>query len=468
MAGYVYFTDEQKQRANSVDLVYFLQSQGEMLLPSGREKRLQSDHSITVRGSRWYDHAAEEGGYAIDLVKRLYHLPFPDAVSLLLGGEQGADYKQYHHREEQRKPFKLPEAHTDMRRVYAYLMKQRMIDRNVIYEFGKEKLLYEDSAYHNMVFVGVDEQGVPRHAHKKSTSTIGAGYRGNVEGSNPEYSFHYISKNPGANKLFVFEAPIDMLSYISMNQKSWNDHHYVALNGVSEKSILKLLELYPQINHVILGLDHDPAGMEADEKIYDLLIEKGVQAVERVRSVYKDWNEDLKEKNGITAIPAETHPQHILRDVLSHDLNERLKELSNCRCSLASLQQQYDGCKQMMDLDEYEHAKVCLKDLTALSVLAIAKESPEGDATQELWKEQSRLNHGFRAYQNRGTFEHKVSDIRNCLESLFLLQKKELPMREKLEELAAECFKATILAECRQPVQSQSELMKPENGLMIS
>lgn len=60
MSGYVYFTDEQKQRANAVDLEDFLARQGEKLLRSGREKRLDSDHSITVRGNEWYDHASEK------------------------------------------------------------------------------------------------------------------------------------------------------------------------------------------------------------------------------------------------------------------------------------------------------------------------------------------------------------------------------------------------------------------------
>ncbi len=46
MSGFVYFTDEQKQRANEVDLEDFLSRQGEKLLRSGREKRLASDHSI--------------------------------------------------------------------------------------------------------------------------------------------------------------------------------------------------------------------------------------------------------------------------------------------------------------------------------------------------------------------------------------------------------------------------------------
>lgn len=45
MSGYVHFTEEQKQRANAVDLEDFLARQGERLLKSGREKRLASHHT---------------------------------------------------------------------------------------------------------------------------------------------------------------------------------------------------------------------------------------------------------------------------------------------------------------------------------------------------------------------------------------------------------------------------------------
>ena len=69
---YIHFTDEQKLRANSVDLVEFLRRQGEKLIPSGRDKRLASDHSITVRGNEWYDHEAEEGGAQASPLGRLY------------------------------------------------------------------------------------------------------------------------------------------------------------------------------------------------------------------------------------------------------------------------------------------------------------------------------------------------------------------------------------------------------------
>ncbi|MEG2687335.1 MAG: DUF3991 domain-containing protein [Christensenellaceae bacterium] len=115
--------------------------------------------------------------------------------------------------------FALPPANSDMRRVYAYLLKQRCIDREVLTAFAKEKLIYEDAEHHNAVFVGLGENGIPRHAHQKITNSISGNFRINTEGSDPAYSFHFISKNFNPQTLFVFEAPIDMLSYISLHKK---------------------------------------------------------------------------------------------------------------------------------------------------------------------------------------------------------------------------------------------------------
>ena len=84
--GYVHFTEEQKQRAGSVDLVDFLRSNGEKLISAGREWRLSSDHSITVRGNTWYDHAEEKGGGPISFVQYVYGKNYPDAVTMLLNG----------------------------------------------------------------------------------------------------------------------------------------------------------------------------------------------------------------------------------------------------------------------------------------------------------------------------------------------------------------------------------------------
>ncbi len=195
--GYVYFTEEQKERANTVDLKDFLERQGERLLRSGPEWRMSSDHSITIRGNRWYDHgSAGKGGAAIDFVIYYYGKTFPDAVGMLLGGEQGQTYRQSRKQEEiPRKPFALPAANGDMRRVFAYLLRFRLLDYEVVSAFAKENLLYESlelskdktRQFHNAIFVGYDAEGKARHAHKKGSApwekAIGEIWRAAIPGT---------------------------------------------------------------------------------------------------------------------------------------------------------------------------------------------------------------------------------------------------------------------------------------------
>ena len=105
MGTYIPFTTEEKERAASVDLEEFLRQRGEKLLPSGREKRLASDHSITIRGSEWYDHEEHEGGNAISFVRRRYGFSYPEAVEELLGRKNGVVYPAAQKTETLPKPF---------------------------------------------------------------------------------------------------------------------------------------------------------------------------------------------------------------------------------------------------------------------------------------------------------------------------------------------------------------------------
>lgn len=289
MSSYIHFTEEQKQRAAAVDLEEFLRYRGERLIASGREKRLASDHSVTVRGNEWYDHAQERGGHAVSFVQWFYGLNYPDAVTTLLGGELGTAYPSAKERvEEPPKPFALPPVHKDMRRVYAYLVKHRGIDRSVVAHFAREKLLYEDAEYHNAVFVGIDENGVPRHAHKRSANSFGKAFRLNVEGSDPRHSFHHIGTD---GSLYVFEAPIDLLSYITLHPEDWETHSYVACCGTSIQPVLKMLERAPQLDTVLLCLDNDEAGHTASQRMSTQLSDQ--YTVERLIPENKDWNDDL-------------------------------------------------------------------------------------------------------------------------------------------------------------------------------
>ena len=80
------------------------------------------------------------------------------------------------------------------------------------------------------VFVGYDLNGIPRHAHKRGTVTSNS-YKGNVAGSQPEFSFHW---HGTSDKIFLFEAPIDMLSFISMHKENWKNPNSTSGRGFSQ------------------------------------------------------------------------------------------------------------------------------------------------------------------------------------------------------------------------------------------
>ena len=220
------------------------------------------------------------------------NLSFDDAMQLLIGDGRVVSLSGMKQNKRESKAFALPEQNDSMRRLYAYLLSSRKIDKSILNAFVQAKLIYEDKPYHNAVFVGRDENNVARHAHKRSTNSVGKAFRINVEGSNPAYSFHW---KGNSEKLYVFEAPIDLLSYISLHQDNWKDHSYVSLCGVSEQAMLKQLELQKQISEVYLCLDNDAAGQAATKRLTERLNSLGDWKVAQLCPQYKDWNDDLKE-----------------------------------------------------------------------------------------------------------------------------------------------------------------------------
>ena len=190
--------------------------------------------------------------------------------------------------EKEHKPFELPPRNDRMSRAFSYLLLTREIDKDVLFEFVKNKMIYESAYYHNVVFVGYDLNGIPRHAHKRGTVTNNP-YKGNVAGSQPEYSFHF---NGTSDKIFLFEAPIDMLSYISMHKENWKNHSYAASCSVSDRVLFQCLKDNPNIKNVFLCFDNDEAGQTANKRIADKLNKMNIQN-EILIPNHKDWNEDL-------------------------------------------------------------------------------------------------------------------------------------------------------------------------------
>ena len=288
ISKYRAFTSEQKERAASVDLEEFLRRQGERLIKSGREKRLASDHSVTIFGCEWFDHATNEGGRAVSFVQKFYGKSYVEAMTMLLGSSVESAYPQAKKQATApQKPFIPPVPNANKHRVFAYLLKTRGLDADVVSSFAHRHLIYEDAAHHNAVFIGTDENGCPRHAHLRSTSSHGKLFRLNVEASDPRYSFHHTGTD---GSLYVFEAPIDMLSFICMHPDHWQEHSYVACCGTSPHPVLQMVK--PDTKIVYLCLDNDKTGHAASERMAELLHKRDIMS-ERLVPELKDWNEDL-------------------------------------------------------------------------------------------------------------------------------------------------------------------------------
>ena len=282
------FSDEQLQRASGIDIVVMLQGQGEKLKKQGRVYRWMRYDSTVIDRNRWYRHSREIGGGPIQFMQHFYGMDFVEAVKYLLDGEEGAEFVQASRTPEPKLPFVPPKLSKNMHRTFAYLIKTRKIDADIVQHFVNEKKILETEEYHNAAFCGYDEKGEMKQMHLRSTLP-GNRFFMDIDGSDKQYYFRHIGIN---NDVYVFEAPIDMLSYITMNKENWRESSYVCLGGVAIDALKNVLSTNEQISKVYMCVDRDDAGDKTVKRIGDELNEMGYEW-ERIFPENKDWNEDL-------------------------------------------------------------------------------------------------------------------------------------------------------------------------------
>ena len=282
------YTQEQIDRANQVNLEQFLRSQGEELIKSGREYRWKNHDSLTVKGNKWFRHSQNKGGYPIDFVMEFYNKTFLEAMQTLIGEAAVECAAELAPKAE----FRLPPRCGSNDRIIKYLTEERKLPKDLVEEFIADGLIYEDAKHHNVVFVGKDNNGIPRYAHCRGTADM---FRMDVAGSDKSYGFCYRGKG---KELYVFEAPIDLLSHIALYPAGWREHSYLSLGGVSPKALERFLSECQDIESIYIATDNDQAGNNAAEKLAELISKE--KSVYRFLPQAKDWNEDLiNERNGL-------------------------------------------------------------------------------------------------------------------------------------------------------------------------
>lgn len=310
---YITLPDEQINRAQHADIAEYLRQHGETVIREGKCYVWKKHDSVRIQGYKWYQNSTQKGGAAVSFLQHFYSMHFVDAVAALTG-ENIPTLPESSYRKptagKTAKPtreepvsgeFKLPEKADTSKHIYAYLSKTRDIDDDVAGIFLENGSLYED-IHRNAVFVGFDERGIARSAHKKGTNTYAPPYKRCVSGSNLNYPFGYFG---GGEKLYVFEAAVDLMSWMCLNRSIELSHqNYIAIGGLHINPVFHTLEARQNIKTVIFCTDNDVDGKLPDgtphnhgqefaKKHAHNLQTMGYDSSTLIPSA-KDWNEDLK------------------------------------------------------------------------------------------------------------------------------------------------------------------------------
>ena len=276
------YTQAQIDKANAVDLEKFLRAQGETLVRSGKEYRWKAHDSLTVCGNKWFRHSQSKGGLPVDFVMEFYGKSFLEAVQMLTG-EPGEVQPEA---DPAPSPaFRLPLRNVTNANILNYLTQERKLSPSLVNFFIAAGDIYEDAAHHNVVFVGRDADGHPRYA---SSRGIREKFRQDAAGAEKAFGFAHRGTD---KQLLVFEAPIDLLSFIELFPKNWQQHNYLSLGGVSGKALRQFLSERPDVERVFLCLDADKAGEDACKRLAGLLPD--TVSVTRIQPCMKDWNDVL-------------------------------------------------------------------------------------------------------------------------------------------------------------------------------
>ena len=276
------YTQAQIDKANAVDLEKFLRAQGETLVRSGKEYRWKAHDSLTVCGNKWFRHSQSKGGLPVDFVMEFYGKSFPEAVQMLTG-EPGEAQPEA---DPAPSPaFRLPLRNVTNANILNYLTQERKLSPSLVNFFIAAGDIYEDAAHHNVVFVGRDADG---HPHYASSRGIQEKFRQDAAGAEKAFGFAHRGTD---KQLLVFEAPIDLLSFIELFPKNWQQHNYLSLGGVSGKALRQFLSERPDVERVFLCLDADKAGEDACKRLAALLPD--TVSVTRIQPCMKDWNDVL-------------------------------------------------------------------------------------------------------------------------------------------------------------------------------
>ena len=297
----MWVTPEQIEHARQMDLLTYLQTYDpDNLKKLGNGTYCTKEHdSLKISNGLWHWFSRHIGGNnALDYLIKVKGFSFTQAVMML--GTSAPVVQKLSEKKREPKVLEIPKLHSDIQRVKSYLI-GRGIDERLIDYCHKNGMLFEDAEYHNCVFIGKDENEVARYGALRSTVSD---FKRDLDGSDKRYSFKICPNDGGAEALHVFEAVIDLMSYITLAVKArseWYNDDFLSLGGVyatDKKQDIPLalnayLESHPNLKTVYLHLDNDKIGRRATEQIKEAL-QDNYEVIDEPPKSGKDYNDYLQ------------------------------------------------------------------------------------------------------------------------------------------------------------------------------
>lgn len=320
-SGKLYFSPTQIERARACSALEYARSAGyELMRHDATSYRLREHDSMVFKSDgRWYWNSRGLKGRAIEFIMYYEQRSLPVAVYMLLSRSAAAPDASLsppapEPPAEEEKPFELPEKSPTFKRLFAYLCKTRMLDGEIVKELVCQGRIYESvrkyvckstgelRTAHNVIFVGLDEEGVPRSAFQRGTNTATT-FKQDAPGSQKQYAFCCPGRD-GVATVAAFEASIDAISHATLAKlhgKDWQDRDRIALGGLSALALLHYLKNHPWVKDIMLCVDNDAAGRKGAERLIAELQRHGYDTEHgyTVRTSLppaeygKDWNECL-------------------------------------------------------------------------------------------------------------------------------------------------------------------------------
>ena len=271
MDKYRTFTNEEIEEAINIDMMSYLSNKGYQFKKNGRNRYLLEPHSSLVlftNTNSWYSFKDNKGGNLINFLQYYENKTFQEAMLEIIGDNKNINQKEikkYTPISKEKEELILPNANKNNNRVISYLTKSRGIDVEIVNEMINQGNIYENDKG-GVVFLGKDKENNVKFACIRGTNENGK-FRQDVKNSEKDYGFKTVGKS---NRLFVFEAPIDLLSHATLSKmqgEDWQKDNRVSLGGTSDKALSKFLEENKNIEEIVLFLDNDDAGRENAKKI---------------------------------------------------------------------------------------------------------------------------------------------------------------------------------------------------------